>query len=69
MYADKICDEVNCGKGTCKASVDYKFNYICECDSDWRRTRFDDEDEDNLKYLPCVIPNCKHLIPPNSTRP
>lgn len=59
MCADNLCDEVECGKGTCKASLEYKFNFICECDSGWKRTRGDNED--GLKYLPCVIPNCKHF--------
>ncbi|RVW38103.1 hypothetical protein CK203_095128 [Vitis vinifera] len=55
-FLDNLCDEVECGKGTCKASLEYKFNFICECDSGWKRTRGDNED--GLKYLPCVIPNC-----------
>lgn len=56
LSADKLCDEVECGKGTCKSSLNYKFGFICECDNGWKRTRLDNEDD--LQYLPCVIPNC-----------
>ncbi|XVF57264.1 hypothetical protein PTKIN_Ptkin06aG0191100 [Pterospermum kingtungense] len=53
-----LCDEVECGKGTCKANISYPLNYICECDSGWKRTRDDDNSDDAIKFLPCVIPNC-----------
>ncbi|KAK3006255.1 hypothetical protein RJ639_016881, partial [Escallonia herrerae] len=33
------------------------FNFKCVCDPNWKRTRSDDEQ--NLQFLPCVIPNCK----------
>lgn len=52
----RICNETECGKGTCKASLDYKFTFKCECDPGWKRTRFDNEDD--VEFLPCVIPNC-----------
>ncbi|OVA03475.1 hypothetical protein BVC80_1477g31 [Macleaya cordata] len=55
-YLDALCKEVECGKGTCKASLDYTFNYMCECEAGWKRSRF--QDEEDLKFLPCVIPNC-----------
>ncbi|XP_057960433.1 uncharacterized protein LOC131152662 [Malania oleifera] len=57
-YYDKICEEVECGKGSCKAGLQYPFNFICECDSGWKRTRLDDDGEHHLRFLPCVIPNC-----------
>ncbi|KAF3494849.1 hypothetical protein DY000_02053786, partial [Brassica cretica] len=43
---------VVCGKGKCKASSNGTFKYECECDNGWKQ--FDH----NLKFLPCVIPNC-----------
>ncbi|GAB2211465.1 hypothetical protein Droror1_Dr00024778 [Drosera rotundifolia] len=54
---DDICSEVNCGKGTCKASV-IPLVYTCECDAGWRRTRLSDNEEQYLQFLPCIIPNC-----------
>ncbi|GLT90550.1 hypothetical protein SLE2022_084760 [Rubroshorea leprosula] len=56
-FYEKVCDEVECGKGTCKADIIYPFNYICECDPGWKRTKDDDVNND-LKFLPCLIPNC-----------
>ncbi|GLT32709.1 hypothetical protein SLA2020_073540 [Shorea laevis] len=56
-FYEKVCDEVECGKGTCKADIIYPFNYICECDAGWKRTK-DDDVNDDFKFLPCVIPNC-----------
>ncbi|KAL3728128.1 uncharacterized protein LOC104417674 [Eucalyptus grandis] len=55
-FNEKVCDEVECGKGTCVTNSSYPFTYICECEAGWRRTRLDNEDD--LKFLPCVIPNC-----------
>ncbi|GLT38812.1 hypothetical protein SLA2020_130340 [Shorea laevis] len=56
-FYDKVCDEVECGKGTCKANITYPLNYICECEPGWKRTK-DDDVNDDLKFLPCLIPNC-----------
>ncbi|XP_023537938.1 uncharacterized protein LOC111798832 [Cucurbita pepo subsp. pepo] len=53
-FLDKICDEVNCGKGNCTTDDVYPF-FKCECDSGWKRTR---DSDDDLTFLPCVIPNC-----------
>ncbi|CAK9134985.1 unnamed protein product [Ilex paraguariensis] len=55
-FFDNLCNEVECGKGTCKTSPGSPFNFVCECDAGWKRTRFDNEE--NLQYLPCIIPNC-----------
>ncbi|KAM7472676.1 hypothetical protein LguiA_010859 [Lonicera macranthoides] len=55
-YFDNICNEVNCGKGNCVASTTVPFGFTCQCENGWKRTRLDDED--NLLFLPCVIPNC-----------
>ncbi|XP_062144417.1 uncharacterized protein LOC133851839 [Alnus glutinosa] len=56
-FFEKVCDEVECGRGNCTAGVDYPLGFKCECESGWKRTR-DDDDDDNLTFLPCVIPNC-----------
>ncbi|XP_021282993.1 uncharacterized protein LOC110415616 [Herrania umbratica] len=56
-FYDRVCEEVECGKGTCKADISYPLNYICECDAGWKRTR-DNNDSDDVRFLPCVIPNC-----------
>ncbi|KAJ0251140.1 hypothetical protein HA466_0135190 [Hirschfeldia incana] len=49
---DHICKAVVCGKGKCKASSNATFKYECECDNGWKQL------DHNLKYLPCVVPNC-----------
>ncbi|CDY36866.1 BnaC08g09810D [Brassica napus] len=54
---DNICKAVVCGKGKCKASSNGTFKHECECDNGWKQ--FDH----NLKFLPCVTPNCKISIP------
>lgn len=59
---DRLCDDVDCGKGTCKANISYPLNYICECDAGWKRTQDDSDDDDDHKFLPCVIPNCKQAM-------
>ncbi|GKD66401.1 hypothetical protein Tco_1308509 [Tanacetum coccineum] len=53
---DNLCDAVNCGKGNCSVDITKPFSFVCECEPGWRRTRSDNEDE--LQFLPCVIPNC-----------
>ncbi|XWS64675.1 hypothetical protein CRYUN_Cryun05aG0023400 [Craigia yunnanensis] len=57
-FYERLCDEVECGKGTCKANISYPLGYICECDSGWKRARYDNDSDDDIKFLPCVIPNC-----------
>ncbi|KAF8392331.1 hypothetical protein HHK36_022673 [Tetracentron sinense] len=54
-FLDQVCEDVECGKGTCKSSLSYAFNFICECDPGWKQTR---DNETDYKFLPCVIPNC-----------
>ncbi|KAJ9180120.1 hypothetical protein P3X46_008402 [Hevea brasiliensis] len=56
-YIQAICDEVECGQGKCVANIQYPFGYMCQCDRGWTRTTNDDIN-DNLTFLPCVIPNC-----------
>ncbi|CAK9160667.1 unnamed protein product [Ilex paraguariensis] len=53
---DDVCKHVECGKGTCKPSPNNTWFYVCECHPGWKQTR--PQDDDDLKFLPCVIPNC-----------
>ncbi|XP_011091957.1 uncharacterized protein LOC105172276 [Sesamum indicum] len=55
-FFESLCDEVECGKGSCEAAPGYPFNFRCICQDGWKRTRLDDEQ--NLEFLPCIIPNC-----------
>ncbi|KAG5528568.1 hypothetical protein RHGRI_029300 [Rhododendron griersonianum] len=55
-YLDNICNEVECGKGTCQTANGSPFNFKCVCESNWKRTHLDDESD--LQFLPCVVPNC-----------
>lgn len=59
--AENVCKEVNCGKGTCKTSGNGSFSFECDCESGWKQTLFDDDDDDrnHFKFLPCIIPKCK----------
>ncbi|OMO85581.1 hypothetical protein COLO4_21556 [Corchorus olitorius] len=57
LAADDICKEVECGKGKCNPSINGSFPYyVCECDLGWKQTRSDNDD--HLKFLPCIVPNC-----------
>uniref|UniRef100_A0A9I9D8B9 Uncharacterized protein n=1 Tax=Cucumis melo TaxID=3656 RepID=A0A9I9D8B9_CUCME len=55
---ENVCKEVNCGKGTCKTSGNGSFSFECDCESGWKQTLFDDDDDDrnHFKFLPCIIP-------------
>lgn len=57
---ESVCKQVNCGKGTCKASGNGSYSFECDCDSGWRQTLSDDDDDDDghFKFLPCIIPKC-----------
>ncbi|XP_057427085.1 uncharacterized protein LOC130720457 [Lotus japonicus] len=55
---DKVCEEVECGKGKCVVNTTYPLNFICECESGWKRTRDEDSDKYGTSFLPCVIPQC-----------
>ncbi|KAK8532085.1 hypothetical protein V6N13_131427 [Hibiscus sabdariffa] len=58
-FFEKLCDQVECGRGTCRADMRFPLSYTCECDPGWTRTRDGSDDhDDNLRFLPCVIPNC-----------
>ncbi|KAI3472498.1 hypothetical protein Pfo_031265 [Paulownia fortunei] len=50
------CEETVCGRGTCLPSNNSTFGFECECEPGWQQARL--EDDDYLKFLPCVIPNC-----------
>ncbi|KAL6532360.1 hypothetical protein OROGR_014330 [Orobanche gracilis] len=50
------CRESVCGKGNCVFSSNSTFGYECECDSGWKQAG--PQDDEYLKFLPCVIPNC-----------
>ena len=60
---DNICDQVNCGKGNCSVDLGKPFQFVCQCEPGWKRTRStDDNEEDDHQFLPCVIPNCTITI-------
>ncbi|KAK9054251.1 hypothetical protein SSX86_000002 [Deinandra increscens subsp. villosa] len=59
FFDNNFCDQVNCGRGNCSYDPAKPFSFECKCDPGWRKTRSDNEDEDDLHaFLPCVIPNC-----------
>ncbi|KAK7279263.1 hypothetical protein RJT34_24310 [Clitoria ternatea] len=53
---DDVCKEVECGKGTCKASKNSTFFFECQCEPGWKQAP--SMDDIDLKFLPCIIPNC-----------
>ncbi|PWA49019.1 hypothetical protein CTI12_AA485640 [Artemisia annua] len=53
---DNLCNAVNCGRGNCSVDVTKPLSFVCECEPGWRRTRSGKDDQ--LQFLPCVIPNC-----------
>lgn len=60
VYIEKICKDVECGKGSCEAAAGKPFNFVCKCEKGWKRTRHDDDDdEDDLQFLPCIVPKCQ----------
>ncbi|KAK1433332.1 hypothetical protein QVD17_10242 [Tagetes erecta] len=54
---NNLCDEVNCGRGTCSVDLAKPFNFVCKCDPGWRRT-INGNGDDYFQFLPCIIPNC-----------
>ncbi|KAJ6694170.1 hypothetical protein OIU85_004911 [Salix viminalis] len=56
-FYEKLCEEVDCGKGKCVVDKSYPWNYKCECQSGWKQALYDN-DEDETEFLPCVFPNC-----------
>ncbi|KAL5566252.1 hypothetical protein UlMin_029416 [Ulmus minor] len=55
--AEELCKEVECGRGKCNPDASFPLGFTCQCDNGWKRTR-DEVDDDDLKFLPCVIPDC-----------
>ncbi|GAU21451.1 hypothetical protein TSUD_32820 [Trifolium subterraneum] len=55
---NKVCEEVECGKGNCVVNTSYPLNFVCECQSGWKRTQDEDDDIFATSFLPCVIPQC-----------
>ncbi|KAJ4719640.1 Neurogenic locus notch-like protein [Melia azedarach] len=55
-FYENLCENVNCGKGTCKANSTSLIAYVCECEPGWKRAK-----NDRLNYfnfLPCLYPDC-----------
>ncbi|CAN6307926.1 unnamed protein product [Urochloa humidicola] len=50
---NSICSTVACGKGNCTVAPG-TLGYKCECEPGWTQLHVGD----NLRFLPCVIPNC-----------
>ncbi|THG20438.1 hypothetical protein TEA_009297 [Camellia sinensis var. sinensis] len=51
-----VCKGVECGKGTCKPATNSTFLFECQCDPGWKQTG--SALDNDLRFLPCVIPNC-----------
>lgn len=58
FVAEDVCKEVKCGKGICKPSDNMSVPFECECSPGWKQVATSNDDQ-YLKFLPCVIPNCK----------
>ncbi|CAA3023089.1 Hypothetical predicted protein [Olea europaea subsp. europaea] len=54
--SDDMCEVVQCGRGSCESNPNVPFNFSCNCQDGWRQTRLNDEL--NLEFLPCLIPEC-----------
>ncbi|KAL0284621.1 UNVERIFIED_CONTAM: hypothetical protein Scaly_2845100 [Sesamum calycinum] len=60
------CRENVCGKGSCVTTENSTFGFECECQHGWKQAR--SQDDEYLKFLPCVIPNCESLsLSPSSS--
>jgi hypothetical protein len=53
--ADSICSTVACGQGNCTVAPG-TLGYRCDCRPGWTQLHVGD----SLRFLPCVVPNCKH---------
>ncbi|KAL8490893.1 hypothetical protein ACS0TY_022773 [Phlomoides rotata] len=45
-----------CGMGRCVHVTNNTLGFVCECELGWRQARL--QEDEFLKFLPCVIPNC-----------
>ncbi|KAJ1298694.1 hypothetical protein BS78_01G473300 [Paspalum vaginatum] len=50
---NSICSTVACGKGNCTVEPG-TLGYRCDCEPGWTQLHV----ADDLRFLPCVIPNC-----------
>ncbi|CAK7340936.1 unnamed protein product [Dovyalis caffra] len=57
-FYDRLCKEVDCGKGKCVGNNSYPLSFECQCEPGWKQTQYDDDVDDDHRFLPCVIPNC-----------
>ncbi|CAI8603349.1 unnamed protein product [Vicia faba] len=57
-FLDRVCEEVDCGKGRCFVNTSLPLSFACECESGWKRTQDEDDDLYATSFLPCVIPEC-----------
>lgn len=64
LLAGNACQEDVCGRGTCVVSNSSNFGFECQCESGWRQARSEDDNE--LSFLPCVVPNCQFFSYLNS---
>ncbi|XP_044498566.1 uncharacterized protein LOC123220411 [Mangifera indica] len=53
---DNVCEQAECGQGKCQPSTNSTIFYDCVCYPGWMQTISDDNNQ--FKFLPCVIPNC-----------
>nr|BAJ93989.1 predicted protein [Hordeum vulgare subsp. vulgare] len=52
-----LCKAVACGKGNCTVTTGLP-GYRCDCEPGWTQMHVGD----SLRFLPCVIPNCKCVL-------
>jgi hypothetical protein len=57
MRAGPVCKAAACGKGNCTETSGLP-GYMCDCDPGWTQMHVGD----HLRFLPCVIPNCKCIM-------
>ncbi|KAL8225619.1 hypothetical protein R6Q57_018176 [Mikania cordata] len=55
---EDVCKQVKCGNGICKPSDNSTIPFECECSPGWKQIAA--TSDQYIKFLPCVIPNCKY---------
>ncbi|GAB4851042.1 hypothetical protein Ancab_030340 [Ancistrocladus abbreviatus] len=53
---DDVCNNVECGRGQCKASQHSAVGFVCECNAGWQQSLSGDTDGND--FMPCIFPNC-----------